>query len=58
MIMSTVAGNICMVDLQCSPFITLYLGSIGVDPVISELCFKGTILERNYRKMTILLSFS
>ena len=30
----------------------LDLGSIGL---ISELCYKGTILQRNYRKMTILL---
>ena len=26
--------------------------------VISESCYKGTILQRNYRKMTILWSFS
>ena len=26
--------------------------------VLSELCYKGTILQRNYRKMTILWSFS
>ena len=58
MIMSTVAGNICMVDLQCSHFITLYLGSIGMYHVISELCFQEAILERNYRKMTISWSFS
>ena len=30
----------------------LYLGSIGMDHVISEPCYKGTILQRNYRKMT------
>ena len=36
----------------------LYLGSIGMDRVISELCYKGTILQRNYRKMTIKWSFS
>ena len=35
----------------------LYLGSIGMDCVISELCYKGTILQRNYRKMTIKWSF-
>ena len=29
--------------LQCSPFVTLYLGSIGMDCVISELCYKGII---------------
>ena len=40
---------------------TLYnacLVSIGIDHVISELCSKGTILQRNYRKITILWSFS
>ena len=25
---------------------------------VSELCYKGTILQRNYRKITILWSFS
>ena len=35
-----------------------YLGSIGMDHVISELCCKRTILQKNYRKMTILWSFS
>ena len=32
--------------------------SVGMDPVISELCHRGTILQRNYRKITILWSFS
>ena len=27
---------------------------IGMDLVISDSCHKGTILQRNYRKMTIL----
>ena len=31
----------------------LCLGSVGMDCVISELSPKGTILQRNYRKMTI-----
>ena len=43
---------------QCSPFILLYLGSIGMDCVISELCYKGTILQSNDREMTISWSFS
>ena len=30
-------------------YITQSLGSIGVDHVISELCYKGIILQRNYR---------
>ena len=35
--------------VQCSPFIMLCLGSIGMTHVIS----KGTILQRSYRKMAI-----
>ena len=33
------------------------LGSIGIDNVLSELCYKGIILQRNYRKMTQILIF-
>ena len=29
-----------------------------MDSVISESCYKGTILQRNYRKMTMKWSFS
>ena len=36
----------------------LYLGSIGIHHVISELCYKGSILQRNYLKMTISWQFS
>ena len=43
---------------ECSPFIMLCLGSIGMDSVISESCYKGTILQMNYRKMTIKWLFS
>ena len=32
--------------VQCSPFITLYLGPLGMDCVISELCYKKTILQK------------
>ena len=32
-------------------------GFIGLHHLISELCYKGTILQRKYRKMTILWSF-
>ena len=35
-----------------SPFIMLCLGFIGMECVISESCYIGTILQRNYRKMT------
>ena len=45
-------------EVQCRSFIALYLGSIRTDHVISEPCYKGMILQRNYRKMTILWSFS
>ena len=43
-------GNV----IQLSPFITLSMGSMGMDHVISESCFRGTNLQWNYRKMTIL----
>ena len=43
----------CVFLNKYSPFITLCLGSIELDHVISELCYKGIILLRNYRKMTI-----
>ena len=36
-----------------SPLITLCLGSIGMDHVINVSCYKGTMFQRNYRKMTI-----
>ena len=39
-------------------FITLYLGTIGIDGVISECRYKVIILQTNYRKMIILWSFS
>ena len=41
------------VHVQCSLFITLCLGSIRMDQVIRKSCYKGTILQRNYFKMTI-----
>ena len=40
-------------EIQCSPFIILCLVSIGFDHVLSESFYKGAILLRNYRKMTI-----
>ena len=36
-----------------APFIMLCLRSTGIEHVIRELCHKGTILQRNYRKITI-----
>ena len=45
-------------ELQCSLFMMLYLVSIGMDRVISEASYKGTILQRNNRKMIIKWSFS
>ena len=44
--------------IQTSPFITLCSGSIGMDRVICEPCYKGTILQGHYRKMTMKWSFS
>ena len=35
------------------PFIMLCLVYIGMDQVISESCYKGAILHKNYRKMKI-----
>ena len=35
-------------ELQCSPFIMLCMGSMGMDCVIRESCYKGTISQRNY----------
>ena len=45
----------CLASLliEYSLFIMLCLGSIEMDCVISESCYKYTILQRNYRKMTI-----
>ena len=34
------------ISVHVSPFITLCLGSIGMDTVLSELCYKGTILQK------------
>ena len=34
--------------VQFSPFITLCFRSLGIDCVISESYYKGTILQRNY----------
>ena len=42
--------------IQCSSFIVLYSGIIGTGHFISVL--KGQFYKRNYRKMTILWSFS
>ena len=48
----------CLNNVQCSPFIMLYLGSMGIDCVITESCYIGTFLQRKNRKMTIKWSFS
>ena len=40
-----------LVIVQCCPFETLCLGSIGMDIAISQWCYKGTILQKNYRKL-------
>ena len=51
--MYKVMKKLYKIRLQGSPFITLCLGSIELDCVISEPCNKGIILYRNNRKMTI-----
>ena len=35
----------------------LHLGFIGMGTAISESCYKGTISQRSYRKMTMKWSF-
>ena len=42
-------------QVQCKPFIMQCLGSIVMDHVIDESCYKATtcILQKNYREMTI-----
>ena len=54
--MDHVISESCYKGNYCSPFTTLCLGSTGVDPVLSELNYKGTILQRNYKKITIFCS--
>ena len=41
------------IDKHCGPFKTSCFGSIGMNLMKSESYYKGTILQRNYRKMTI-----
>ena len=43
-----------MKKIQRSPYIRLCLGSIEMYCVISESCYKGTILQRNYMQLAIL----
>ena len=43
--------------LQGSPFITLCLGSIELDRVISEPCYKRTIILRHYAEGYIVFAF-
>ena len=45
-------------SIQCSPFIMLCSGCIGMDCYTWIMLYKGTILQNNYRKMTISWSFS
>ena len=47
-----------VLHFQCCPYIMLCLGSIGMEHVISESCYTETILLKNYRKMSMKLSFS
>ena len=58
MIWMLVADRKWKKEVQCNLFIALCFGSIEMDHVISEPCYKRTILQWNYRKMTILWSFS
>ena len=47
-----ISGLYMLMDVHFSPFITLCLVSFGIDHIISEPCYEGTILKRNCRKMT------
>ena len=40
---------------ESSPLTTLCLESIGMDPGISEWCYKGTILQRNSKNIYLQL---
>ena len=48
-----VESNLKNRNIHCSPLITPCLGSIGMNSIISEWCYKETVFQRNYRKMTI-----
>ena len=40
--------------IQCITFIMLCLVSIAMDCVISGPCYRGRILQRNYRKIMVI----
>ena len=47
------------IQVKCSPFIMLCLGSMGLNIVICESGYKGTILQRNYRNIpTVVISYN
>ena len=50
-------SSVSFVNAQLSPFIMLFR-SIGIGFVVNDPCYKGTILQKNYRKMTISWAFS
>ena len=45
-------------DIQYSPIITLCLGYIGMEHVISEPRYKGTTLQRNKRNFMVIFSYN
>ena len=49
---------LCLGSIGMGSVIMLCLGSIGMGSVICKLCYKGTTLQNNYRKMTMKWSFS
>ena len=55
--------KLCIAQVKCKYSLNLCdvklcLGSIGMNHAISELFYKETILQSNYRQMTILWSFA
>ena len=40
------------------PLYNAMFGSIGMGHVVLEMCYKGSILQKNFREMTITWSFS
>ena len=57
LLMLLIRYKACKNLIQRSPFISLYIGFIGMDQIIRESCYEGTILQRNFGKIIEKLSF-
>ena len=51
---SALCGQRFAGNLQCSPYITLCLGSTEMEHVLSEPCYKGTVLQRDNRNFMVI----